>query len=139
MRERYDCGWMAFRCSARILSKRARLRMESPHYRTPRHPKPTLPIRIAQMSSTVNNPRELWGIIPNYRAVSANTHLPPLTIEKKFWLATQDTFDYSNFLLVGGLAGISLAKNRSRLLGKAVQDTAGTIGTSLRTAESRTT
>jgi len=63
-------------------------------------------------------PKRILGIIPNYRAVSANIHLPPLTIEKKFWLATQDTFDYSNFLLVGGLAGISMAQKSEPSFGQ---------------------
>jgi hypothetical protein len=52
--------------------------------------------------------RILW-IIPNYRSVSANTQLPPLTFKEELWLATQDTFDYSDFILVGGIAGISMA------------------------------
>src|ERR1700758_1254019 len=55
-------------------------------------------------------PRRILWIIPNYRAVSANTYLPPLGVKEKFWLATEDTFDYSNFILVGGLAGISLGQ-----------------------------
>jgi hypothetical protein len=54
-------------------------------------------------------PRRILWIIPNYRAVGANTHLPPLTFKNKFWLATEDTFDYSDFIFVGGLAGISMA------------------------------
>jgi hypothetical protein len=49
-------------------------------------------------------PKRILGIIPNYRAVSANTHLPPLSFKEKFWLATEDTFDYSDFIFVGGLA-----------------------------------
>ena len=42
-------------------------------------------------------PKRILGIIPNYRAVSANTTLPPLSFKGAMWLATQDTFDYSNF------------------------------------------
>jgi hypothetical protein len=53
--------------------------------------------------------RILW-IFPNYRAVSANTQLPPLSLREKFWLATQDSFDYSSFLTAGMLAGTSQAK-----------------------------
>jgi hypothetical protein len=49
------------------------------------------------------------GIIPNFRAVSANTHLAPLSFKSEFWLATQDTFDYSDVVFVGALAGISMA------------------------------
>jgi hypothetical protein len=52
--------------------------------------------------------RILW-IIPNYRSVSADTHLPPLSIKEKFWLATQDSFDYSNFVYQGMLAGVAMA------------------------------
>lgn len=54
-------------------------------------------------------PKRILWIVPNYRAVSANTHLPPQSFKNKFWLATEDTFDYSSFIFVGGLAGISMA------------------------------
>jgi hypothetical protein len=53
--------------------------------------------------------RILW-IFPNYRAVSAGTQLPPLSLKNKLWLATQDSFDYSSFVTAGMLAGISQAK-----------------------------
>src|SRR5208337_3588272 len=54
-------------------------------------------------------PKRILGIIPNYRAVSANTHLPPQGFKNNLWLATEDTFDYSDFIFVGGLAGIAMA------------------------------
>jgi hypothetical protein len=52
--------------------------------------------------------RILW-IIPNFKAVDANTQLPPLSVKQKFWLATQDSTDYSSFIYVGMVAGISMA------------------------------
>ena len=55
-------------------------------------------------------PKRILWIIPNYRAVSANTQLPPLTPRGKFWLATQDSFDYSSFALAGIVAAISQAR-----------------------------
>jgi hypothetical protein len=61
--------------------------------------------------------RILW-IIPNYRTVSANTHLPPLTLKGKFWLATEDTVDYSNFIFVGALAGISMVQKSQPTFGQ---------------------
>jgi hypothetical protein len=61
--------------------------------------------------------RILW-IIPNYRSVSANTQLPPLGLKGKFWLATEDTFDYSNFIFVGALAGISMAQKSQPTFGQ---------------------
>ena len=52
--------------------------------------------------------RILW-IIPNYRSVSANTYLPPQSFKEKFWMATQDSFDYSAFVYVGILSGTAMA------------------------------
>lgn len=45
------------------------------------------------------------GVVPNFGAVSANTQLPPLSTKGKFWLATEDNFDYSSFIWTGILAG----------------------------------
>src|SRR5271165_1566365 len=67
-------------------------------------------LQIAQL--TTNTPQQtkrILGIIPNYRAISANTQLPPLSIKAKFWLGTQDTFDYSNSIFVGMLSGVAMA------------------------------
>lgn len=61
--------------------------------------------------------RILW-IIPNYRAVSANTKLLPLSPKGKFWLATQDSFDYSSFIVPGMVAGISQAKQSTPEFGE---------------------
>ena len=54
----------------------------------------------------------LW-VIPNYRAVSADAQLPALSFGSKFKLATEDSFDYSSFLVAGFMAGTSLAKNET--------------------------
>jgi len=61
-------------------------------------------------SSGQQTKRILW-IIPNYRSVSVNTHLPPLSFKDKFWLATQDSFDYSAFAYAGIFAGVAMAGN----------------------------
>jgi hypothetical protein len=61
--------------------------------------------------------RILW-IFPNYRAVSAGTQLPPLSLKDKFWLATQDSFDYSSFVSAGMLAGVSQANKSYREFGQ---------------------
>lgn len=57
--------------------------------------------------------KRIFGVIPNYRAVSADTRLPAQTVKEKFWLATQDSFDYSAFILAGLLAGYSEATRAS--------------------------
>jgi hypothetical protein len=66
-------------------------------------------------------PKRILGIIPNYRAVSANTKLPPLSFKGAMWLATQDTFDYSSFLFVGGLAGIAMAGKAQPAFGQGAE------------------
>ncbi len=51
----------------------------------------------------------IMGVVPNFGAVSANTQLPRLTTKGKFWLATEDSFDYSSFIWTGILAGQEFA------------------------------
>jgi hypothetical protein len=53
--------------------------------------------------------KRMFGIIPNFAAVSADTELPPLTVRGKFILATKDSVDYSSFVWAGMQAGQSMA------------------------------
>jgi hypothetical protein len=53
--------------------------------------------------------KRMFGVVPNFAAVSADTNLPPLTVRGKFKLATQDSVDYSSFVWAGMLAGQSMA------------------------------
>ena len=70
---------------------------------------------------TGKQPKRILGIIPNFRAVSANTQLPPLSFKSELWLATQDTFDYSDVLFVGGLAGIAMAEKSQPSFGQGAE------------------
>src|SRR5260370_23872420 len=71
---------------------------------------PTPPV-LPKDNSGGKQPKRILWVIPNYRSVSADTQLPPLALKDKFWLATQDSFDYSSFILAGALAGSSQARN----------------------------
>ena len=71
---------------------------------------PTPPV-LPKDNSEGKQPKRILWVIPNYRSVSANTQLPPLALKDKFWLATQDSFDYSSFIVAGALAGSAQAKN----------------------------
>jgi hypothetical protein len=51
--------------------------------------------------------KRILGILPNFLSVSANTHPPPQTPKEKFTAVAQDSFDYSSFVFVGILSGIS--------------------------------
>ncbi len=56
-------------------------------------------------------PKRIFGILPNFRSVTAGTKLPPQTTKDKFVTASQDSFDYSAILLAVVVAGYSDATN----------------------------
>lgn len=61
--------------------------------------------------------RILW-IVPNFKSVSADTHLPPQSVKEKFWLATQDSFDYSSIIYTGLIAGGAMASKSEPSFGQ---------------------
>jgi hypothetical protein len=74
-------------------------------------PDPTIKPSSAQADADEEGkqPKRILGVFPNYRAVSVGVQLPTPSLREKFWLATQDSFDYSSFLSAGIIAGISQA------------------------------
>jgi hypothetical protein len=54
--------------------------------------------------------KRILFIVPNFRSVSVDEKLPPLSPKEKFKLALSDSFDYSSFIYVGILAGIGQAQ-----------------------------
>jgi len=73
--------------------------------------------KIEPDQTGVQTRRIMW-IIPNYRSVSANTYLPPQSFKEKFWLATQDSFDYSSFIYEGLLSGAAMAEKSEPSFGQ---------------------
>ncbi len=57
--------------------------------------------------------KRILGIVPNFRSVSADVKLPPESVKEKFVETTQDSFDYSSFIFVGILAGVSQLEGSS--------------------------
>jgi len=55
--------------------------------------------------------KRILGIVPNFRAVSANEKLPPETVKEKFMDATEDSFDYSSIFFPGVVAGYNMARD----------------------------
>lgn len=62
--------------------------------------------------------KRILGIVPNFRAVSANSHLPPQTVKEKFTTASQDSFDYSAVIFSGLVAGVSMATKQTPEFGE---------------------
>ena len=83
----------------------------------PDSPKPKTDPADPNDQSGQQTKRILW-IIPNFRSVSADTHLPPLSLREKFWLATQDSFDYSAFVYAGIFAGAAMAERSQPQFGQ---------------------
>ena len=62
--------------------------------------------------------KRIFGVIPNYRSVSADQHLPPQTVKDKFVAAGHDSFDYGSFILAAFQAGVSIDGNSYPEFGK---------------------
>jgi hypothetical protein len=71
------------------------------------------PSQSAQSDSSGQQTKRILGIIPNFRAVSADTKLPPQTVKEKFVSATEDSFDYSAIFIPAVLAGYDMAKRET--------------------------
>ncbi len=72
---------------------------------TDRSSLPDNPTPNAADDSTGRQTKRILYVIPNFRSVSVDQVLPPQTPKEKFVLMLQDSFDYSSFLYVGGVAG----------------------------------
>jgi hypothetical protein len=55
--------------------------------------------------------KRILFLVPNFRAVSADQHLPPQTVKEKFKTAMLDSFDYSAFIFLAGQAGVAQWSN----------------------------
>jgi hypothetical protein len=52
--------------------------------------------------------KRVLGIVPNFRSVSADVKLPPMSPKDKFIVAGKDTFDYSALFIAGIQAGFAM-------------------------------
>jgi hypothetical protein len=68
------------------------------------------PRQSAQQDSNGQQTKRILGIVPNFRAVSADTKLPPETVKEKFKDATEDSFDYSSIFIPAVIAAYNLDK-----------------------------
>lgn len=71
----------------------------------------TLQKPIAQNPAPSGQPpqtKRILGIIPNFRSVSTDEKLPPMTVKEKFLTATDDSFDYSSVFIPAVLAAYSM-------------------------------
>jgi hypothetical protein len=62
--------------------------------------------------------KRILGIIPNFRAVNADVHLPPQSVKEKFVTASQDSFDYSSLFVPVAVAAYNYERNNTPEFGK---------------------
>lgn len=62
--------------------------------------------------------KRILGLIPNFRSVSTDEKLPPMTVKEKFLTATDDSFDYSSVFIPAALAAESMARNATPEFGQ---------------------
>jgi hypothetical protein len=55
--------------------------------------------------------KRVLGLVPNFRTVSADIKLPPMSPKDKFIIAGKDTFDYSALFVAGIQAGFAMNSN----------------------------
>lgn len=83
-------------------------------------PDDTLKKPIQQNPLPTRHPqtKRILGVIPNFRSVSTDEKLPPMTVKEKFLTATDDSFDYSSVFIPAALSGISMARNATPEFGQ---------------------
>jgi hypothetical protein len=91
----------------------------------------------ATVSSPANPPaaqggesKRIFGIIPNYRTSPSLVNYQPLTVQQKFKIATQDSFDRGTFILAAAFAAQGQLTNSNRAFGQGVAGYAQYLGAS---------
>jgi hypothetical protein len=74
--------------------------------------------------------KRIFGIIPNYRTSPSLHPYSPLTTQKKFKIASEDSFDRGTFVLAAAFAGEAQITNSNRSFGQGVAGYARYFGTS---------
>jgi hypothetical protein len=82
--------------------------------------------------------KRIFGIIPNFRAVSVDTHLPPQTPKEKFVGFAKDSFDYSSFIWMARSPECRSLRIRRQSFAKVRQVLAATTGIPSPTRQMRT-
>ena len=81
--------------------------------------------------------KRILYVVPNFRAVSADEHLPPQSVKEKLKTSLLDSFDYSSFIFVAGQAGVAQANSSYPEFGQGARVMADITGTPLPTPSTR--
>ena len=87
------------------------LARQTPAPAPPQSASPTAQSTSATPLDQPHQTKRIFGVVPNYRSVSADTKLPAQSVKEKFIAAGHDSFDYGSFVLAAVQAGISFNSN----------------------------
>jgi hypothetical protein len=62
--------------------------------------------------------RRILGLIPNFRSVSTDVKLPPMTVKQKFLTAFDESFDYSSIFVPAAVAAFSMGEKATPEFGQ---------------------
>ena len=62
--------------------------------------------------------RRILGLIPNFRSVSTDVKLPPMTVKQKFLTAFDESFDYSSIFVPAAVAAYSMGEKATPEFGQ---------------------
>lgn len=65
----------------------------------------------AQAGTEGHQTKRILGVIPNFRAVSADKKLPPQSVKEKFFSTAEDSFDYSALIFAASQAAVADAQS----------------------------
>ncbi len=74
----------------------------------------------ATVPADEQQPKRILGLMPNYRAVSAGVRPPPPGAKESFIIATENNFDYSQYVFVGLTSLMAEGSNTHPEFGKGV-------------------
>ncbi|HEY4050563.1 MAG TPA: hypothetical protein VGM27_27170 [Acidobacteriaceae bacterium] len=69
---------------------------------------PSKPVDNVDSLAEGRQTKRILYIVPNFRAVSADSILPPQSIHEKMRTAAEDSFDYSSIIFVGLQSGLAM-------------------------------
>jgi len=75
---------------------------------------------MQSVPTSKQQPKRILGVMPNFRAVSAGAIPPPPTPKEAFFIATNNSLDYSSFIFVGITSLLAEGSGAHPQLGKGV-------------------
>jgi hypothetical protein len=91
---------------------------QTPDAPTPQKAPDAPSAQAAPADQPAQQTKRILGVIPNFRAISANQKLPAQSVKEKFVTATEDSFDYSAIFIPALLALYSEQTNATPEFGK---------------------